>query len=253
MLSGARSQLQAPVRKVESAIRGSGALMAGETGPSSSPAGPCAAPPDEQAGRSTPRKLFTSKAMSQLRSNLRATAGTPLFGQPKLGGQPSLLPKLTESLRLALKPKQEAARARPAQRPRAPSLKVPAVAASALAVVPEDSLPEAQAVPRPHHSLANLELLRTLGAGLALAAASMRPRLRCPDARDPCVPCRHGHVRARAPGALPRDGALPGAQGAEEGADPEPAPGAQRVQGEADPGVAAAPLHRSHVRPALRP
>ena len=238
------------MRKVESAIRGSGALMAGETGPSSSPAGPCAAPPDEQAGRSTPRKLFTSKAMSQLRSNLRATAGTPLFGQPKLGGQPSLLPKLTESLRLALKPKQEAARARPAQRPRAPSLKAPA-AASALAVVPEDSLPEAQAVPRPHHSLANLELLRTLGAGLALAAASMRQD-RGAWTRVICT-CRHGHVRARAPGALPRDGALPGAQGAEEGADPEPAPGAQRVQGEADPGVAAAPLHRPHVRPALRP
>ena len=109
------------------------------------------------------KKMFSSKAMSQLRNNLSRAAAAPLFKLHKhLGSQPDLQPKTV--LKPAAAPCSQQDR-RTSCRARAPLLLAPTVAPASLAVVPEDSLPETKDdVHRLQHSLTNLEILRTLGS-----------------------------------------------------------------------------------------
>ena len=109
------------------------------------------------------KKLFSSKAMSQLRNNFSRAAAAPLFKLHKHpGSQPDPQPKIPFKPAAATCPLQE--RRTSSSRARAPLLLAPAVAPASLAVVPEDSLPETKEnVYQLQHSLTNLEILRTLG------------------------------------------------------------------------------------------
>ena len=108
------------------------------------------------------KKLFSSKAMSQLRNNFSRAAAAPLFKLHKHpGSQPDPQPKVTSKPAAATRSLQES---RTPSRVRAPLLLAPTVAPALLAVVPEDSLPETKDdVHQLQHSLTNLEILRTLG------------------------------------------------------------------------------------------
>lgn len=108
------------------------------------------------------KKLFSNKAMSQLRNNFSRAAAASLFDLHKHpGSQPDPQPKIVFKPAAATCSLQEC---RTSSRARAPLLLAPAVAPASLAVVPEDSLPETKDdVHQLQHSLTNLEILRTLG------------------------------------------------------------------------------------------
>ena len=227
--------------------------MPDDRGPSGVPCS-AAAPQEEQAtGRSAVR-LFSGRAISQLRVNLSRAANVPLFGLHKQASAPRSLPALSKAADYKI-----AAVIVGKQCPEQPStrtaLSTPKAQQMTACLPPGAATkrPEPEELPiRLEHSLSNLEVLRTLGECVPPPPVwHVYSRMLVPESVNTelgWVSGRHGHVWARASGALPPDRALLGAQGAEEGGDPAHAPGAQCAQGEANPGLAAAPVYSSHVR-----
>ena len=139
--------------------------MLDDRGPSGAPSS-ATAPQEVQAACKTTVRLFSGKAISQLRVNLSRAAHVPLFGLHKQASAPGWLPALSTAASdiaatvIVGKHSSE----QPSMRT---ALSAPKALLMAMCLPPgaaQEISPEAEALPfRLEHSLSNLEVLRTLG------------------------------------------------------------------------------------------